>query len=691
MQVIALLLSLSVLSQSSNDECFTARNIPDIDDFCSMGNLFSNLEATASTDQMPSCWRQDAEQSDIWYSFAPKEPGVFIQIFGEGDNSEFTLKDYSIAVYDGTCTNLNLLLCSDAPSSTNLIERTLTDLIIGRIYYLRVSSSTENQGSFQLCLDQFKPVPSPEQDCDKAVVLCDKSSFVVEFLQGGGDDIDEAAFSCLGTGGPSESSSAWYKWTARTNGTLTFTLTPNNDRDPEEDLDFAVYQLPNGLDDCDNKELLRCMASGETQGQTFEQNAPCFGPTGLNIESVDTVELPGCFFGDDNFLAALDMVAGESYALIVNNFSRSGLGFTIDFGGSGEFLGPEPDFGIMAQQAFECDKSIFFDDMSVSATDQIISYNWNFGEGANPLFAAGNERHEVVYESFGEKLVALTVETSQGCQVTKILELNIDPCCDDISTLEALAEKTDVLCFGESNGSINVSADLGTPEYLYSDNGVDFQPSPVFSDLSAGTYSVFVQDRKGCEAETEVTILEPSPIELEVFSLVDSVDLGFGTELFITEGAPERTISYMWSPPEGLTCSDCPEPGVIPPGTTTYTLTVTDVDGCMTSSDVTIFTRFTRPFYAPTAISPGAINGNQFFRIFGNQAIEIVELLEVYDRWGGLMYSRSFFDIDDPAFFGWNGTINGKSVNPGVFTWVAKVRFVDNVTINYSGSFVVVD
>ena len=689
--MLGLSLSFNGFAQVSNDDCFTARNIPEVDGFCSRNDNFTNVGATPSIDDRPSCWRQDAEQSDVWYSFAPREPGMFIQVFGGGGNSDLTLRDYSLAVYDGTCSNLNLILCSDAPSSTNIIERTLTDLIIGRIYYIRIGSSIANQGSFQLCLDQFKPVPAPEQDCDAAVVLCDKSSFVVEFLQGGGQDNNEAAFSCLGNSGPSESSSAWYKWTARTSGSLTFTLTPNNDRDPEEDLDFAVFELPGGIDDCAGKFWVRCMASGETQGQTFEQNAPCFGPTGLSMESTDLEELPGCMFGDDNFVAALDMVAGRSYALVVNNFSRSGLGFTIDFGGSGEFLGPEPDFEIQAQQAFECDKSIFFNDMSISATDQIVAYNWNFGEGANPLFATGDQQHEVVYESFGEKLVALTVETSQGCQVTKILELNIDPCCADISSLQAVADKSDVQCAGGRDGTITVSASSGTPEYLYSDNGIDFQPSPVFSELGPGIYSVFVQDRKGCEAETEVTITEPGPIELEVFSQLDSVDLGFGTNLFISEGAPDRTVSYMWSPPEGLSCSDCPEPDVIPPGTTTYTLTVTDVDGCSTSRSVTIFTRFTRPFYAPTAISPNAQNGNEFFKIFGNQAVEIVEVLEVYDRWGGLMYTRSFFDIDDPNFIGWDGTMNGQQVNPGVFAWVAKVRFVDSEVINFSGSFVVLD
>ena len=62
------------------------------------------------------------------------------------------------------------------------------------------------------------------------------------------------------------------------------------------------------------------------------------------------------------------MVAGESYALVINNFSRSGLGFHIEFGGTGTFLGPQPDFDLTAVQAFECDKTIIFNNLSFSET-----------------------------------------------------------------------------------------------------------------------------------------------------------------------------------------------------------------------------------------------------------------------------------------------------------------------------------
>ena len=38
---------------------------------------------------------------------------------------------------------------------------------------------------------------------------------------------------------------------------------------------------------------------------------------------------------------------------------------------------------------------------------------------------------------------------------------------------------------------------------------------------------------------------------------------------------------------------------------------------------------------------------------------------------------------------GWDGFFNGKPVNPGVYAWMADVRFVDNETLTFSGDVTV--
>ncbi len=685
------LLSLIILvaplwSQApANDECFSSYFIEDISDYCSMAGEYSTEGATQSFETEPDCWPQGTTTNDVWFSFVPTTPGVYIQVAGATSRNTGTLVQPSISIYSGSCRNLTEEACSSDQSGTdNIVELTLSEMVIGRVYYLRVDGRDDNVGDFQLCIEQFFPQKLPEADCDRAVVLCDKSTFFIENLEGIGTDRNEVGGSCIGE----EFASVWYRWVVDQSGSLTFTLEPNN---IDDDLDFAIYRLPSGSNDpCREKELVRCMSSGETLGASASANRPCQGRTGLRNGSNDIVETPGCSSGDDNFLAPLDMISGEEYVLIVNNYSQSGFGFSVDFGGTGTFRGPEPDFEIEAIQAFECDKTILFNNITdTSNLDPIISYEWSFGEGATPLNGSGPDQQSVVYESFGDKIAALTVLTTRGCQVTQILPFQIDACCADTSDLAIDATGVDLTCYQSGDGRIEIEGEGGFPEYSYSVNGGRFMPNPIVSNLNMGTYQVGVQDIKGCEQYINVTLDEPPPLELEIGALEDTVALGFSTDFFSFFGPDDRIVSYEWSPDNGaLSCTDCPDPEVRGLGTTTYTLKITDQDGCMTERTLTLFTSENRPYYAPNALSELSLSGNDQFKIITNVATDIIEYVVIFDRWGGEMYRAENIVYDDSTD-GWDGYVNGQKVNPGVFVWIAKIRFVDGKSFTFTGDITV--
>lgn len=688
----------ATIAQVRNDECFSATNIPNISDFC--GSDFTNENAQPSNVPAPQCWGLDREVQDVWYTFQPRQQGLQLRFFGSGSTTPYTIDNVGIALYEGSCSALSEVDCTTRPDNADdIFERLYSDLTIGRLYYLRVSSPIGSAGTFELCLSEFVPIPEPQQDCPTGVILCDKSTFIVESLTGVGNIPDEANGSCLNgvdptvanpfPESPSETSSAWYKWTAASSGTLTFTLTPSNP-DPQEDLDFAIYRLPAGIDDCRNKELLLCMGSGAPTGNEIQ----CLGPTGLRSGENDINEYVNCEGDDNNFLRPLDMVAGESYALIVNNFSISGFGFSIEFGGTGTFLGPEPEFSIDATQGLECDKTITFTDISTSLTDPISNYSWTFGDGALPNEVTGTGPHDVVYESFGNKTATLTVESSRGCLITVVKDIEVESCCGTVVNIDLEANVTDLTCFESGDGVITALASNGNPDYLYSlDNG-PLLPDDMFGGLDAGSYTLSVQDIKGCEESRTVTVNQPLEIDLILMGPIDSVELGQGAQLSSDFMPSDRILEYEWTPPNGLSCDDCPDPMVIPPGTTTYTLRVTDQDGCMTSETITVFTKGTKPIYAPNIISlSGEDPDNGFFRIFGNRATESVELLEIYDRWGGQMYSVRNININEPNFKGWDGIVlqSGKKVNPGVYVWTARVRFIDGEVRTIVGDLTVID
>ena len=64
-------------------------------------------------------------------------------------------------------------------------------------------------------------------------------------------------------------------------------------------------------------------------------------------------------------------------------------------------------------------------------------------------------------------------------------------------------------CNGSDNGSILVSTLGGTLPYSYSINDQEEQPSNAFNDLTAGTYTITVDDAHGCSFSGTATIAQP--------------------------------------------------------------------------------------------------------------------------------------------------------------------------------------
>lgn len=681
----------NVIAQVGNDECLSATHLTDLDDFCTDVGGIDITQATPSVQPRPSCW--PAVLHDLWFTFTASTPGIFIQLNGATQSTPGgTLNQPQLALYQGDCNGLTEVRCASDAVASNTIEQIATDLMLGQTYYIRIGARNNNTGTLQLCIDAFIPSKDPSSDCPTAVILCDKSPFIVEQLSGTGNIADEADDSCLdidpSTGsddGNSEKSSSWYTWTCFTPGTLTFTLTPNGD-DVTEDLDFALYELPNGIGDCSGKILLRCMASGENVGAPFAEWEPCTGPTGLRNGETDIREERGCSAGDNNFLAPLNMEEGKSYALIVNNFSQTGRGFSIEFGGTGSFLGPEPDFEIEAVEAFECDKTVIFTNLSGSETDSIISWTWQFGAGANPGTVNGPGPHSVIYASFGDKVAALTVETSRGCSVTRIIQLFVEPCCADTSTLDLDAAAVDLICPGVNTGSITATGMQGAPAYQYSLTGMNFQPAPIFPNLGPGEYTVYVQDEKGCR-DSIIIDVEDAPLFTVDAGDTLHVDLGSTVQLNAVP-FPNNFSTVDWSPAGSLTFGGNPlSPVALPPGTTTYTVTVTNEAGCVASDDVLVQVNIVRPVYIPNVFSPNNDGINDRFTVYAGPAADFVESLQIYSRWGELVFENSFTPNDELA--GWDGTFNGQLVNPGVFTYLARVHFLDQKVVNYAGTVTV--
>ncbi|MCC6463220.1 MAG: hypothetical protein IT260_22315, partial [Saprospiraceae bacterium] len=472
--------AIAAFAQPSNDNCTSPIPITDVTNFCSSVAAYTNVNATPSGYGPANCFTTGS--NDVWFSFVPQFTDVTVVVRGATQQGAGgTLQKPEVAIYFGTCGGiLNEVQCQSSTNNDNIVEANESGLLVGSTYLIRVQGFNDITGTFQLCLNNYNPPVEPTSDCPDASVLCDKSPFVVQKVTGAGSNIAELNdATCFSNGAPGnyETNSTWFVWTCSKSGTLEFTLSPLNVAD---DLDFALYRLPNGIGNCQGKQLVRCMASGE-----FNYLSPCMGPTGLRAGDPDISEDAGCTdAGDNAWLAPFDMIVGESYALVVNNFTTSGNGFSIEFGGTGEFLGPEAKFTTVPQ-AVCLGTAVQVQDASNFPLGSITSWAWSFGADAVPGVASGKGPHTVQFNTPGQHPVVLQIETNLGCRVTAIQNVLVFPDVE-VDTVIAMPE-----CNGGDNGVITITnIKMGTPDYLFSWNGGPFTATNSLSGLSVGTYNL---------------------------------------------------------------------------------------------------------------------------------------------------------------------------------------------------------
>lgn len=158
----------------------------------------------------------------------------------------------------------------------------------------------------------------------------------------------------------------------------------------------------------------------------------------------------------------------------------------------------------------------------------------------------------------------------------------------------ALTSTSPPSCAGTCLNSATADGTGGTPPYdFYWSNGdttLDITSSTIDS-LCTGNYSVSITDDAGCD--TTINFF----IDISPLPLADA-----GTDQLICSGSPAVTIggsptatagtspyTYSWSPNGGTLSSDIvSNPLATPSSTTTYTVTVTDVNNCAGTDNVTI-------------------------------------------------------------------------------------------------------
>ena len=315
-----------------------------------------------------------------------------------------------------------------------------------------------------------------------------------------------------------------------------------------------------------------------------------------------------------------------------------------------------------------------------SSTGSNITYNWT-GNVENSIDAITMTSDSGIY--------TLTVlDTVTGCFSTDKVTVV------DFGTPPILsAQSFNVSCFGFNDGQILVNqVSEGTPPFTYSLNGIEVSETDLVN-LFPGQYTFEVIDANGCMDFLEFDIQEPEELDVFLISSASAENnlISYGDSIQLNASVNGVFDSIAWSSNSDLipcdnqiSVDDCLSIWVTPESSTTYQFSVFSEIGCFDEAFLTIEVEKEIKIYIPNVFTPNGDFVNDVFRIYTNKNIEQVFSLQIYDRWGTLVFEQFNFQPDDPEG-SWNGEFMGQSLNSGVFVYHAEIHFKDGSSQRFKG------
>ncbi|HMQ87002.1 MAG TPA: gliding motility-associated C-terminal domain-containing protein [Flavilitoribacter sp.] len=281
---------------------------------------------------------------------------------------------------------------------------------------------------------------------------------------------------------------------------------------------------------------------------------------------------------------------------------------------------------------------------------------------------------------------AVTVTDIKGCEDEVSYTIN-----EPAPIVVVLGEPVPPICFGDPGlitiDTIYGGAGMAFLDYSYSvDNNGLFLPANQPATVFGQSHIITVEDPAGCHQDASIDIPQPAEI---IIAMDDSrvVELGDSTTVNPVV-SPFGTYTYDWTPEDYILNGVMSQDITIKPfSSQEYTLTVTNPDGCTATAKIFIELDANRNVYIPNGFHPdGDGDFNDEFRVFACTGVQSINYCRIYDRWGGMVYQQT--EIPPVCEGGsklWDGTINGKRANEGVYVYLIEVTFLDGVTLVYRG------
>jgi len=199
---------------------------------------------------------------------------------------------------------------------------------------------------------------------------------------------------------------------------------------------------------------------------------------------------------------------------------------------------------------------------SINATGGTTPYNYSWSNGQTSASING--------VSSGIYYVTLTDDNL--CEVVDTANIS------SINGPSLSASITNVACFGGSSGAVNLTVTGGSVPYTYNWSSGDTVQD--LTQLTAGSYSVTVEDDNGCTSFATYPVSEPSQLQLSVTSSDASCGNADGSAAVSVSGGV-TPYSYNWS-------NNATDSSIANLNSGTYTVTVIDDNGCSQTATASV-------------------------------------------------------------------------------------------------------
>lgn len=284
--------------------------------------------------------------------------------------------------------------------------------------------------------------------------------------------------------------------------------------------------------------------------------------------------------------------------------------------------------------------------IEISATGQGLVFALNGGAAqTSPTFAG-----------LDGGTYTITVEDTNGCSTTTTVQLTA-PEPVSITGAQAVAES----CPGACDGSI--LATVSGNGLLYGLNGGPLQSDGAFPSLCPGSYVLQLRNADSCT--DTLTILVAGGDTVAAAFTVSPALVRVGQPINLTNTST-GAVSWSWTFSNGNSSSE--EHPVFTPETgdpMTICLTVTSATDCTDMYCQDLLSE--GEFGVPNVFSPNGDGTNDTFGAFGPTTGITAFSLEVFNRWGQLLFSA------DRIGMRWDGRqFSGEIASEGTYFWVLR-------------------